>query len=171
MRREGLLWSGPCFSGDAPRDCCCQPVLRGLTWCPTCCVQSCTCSHPPPPIKSLVGPAPCAPAWPACVTPVGIQDFSAGKVSLPSVAVAQFGPMVFVNLDAAAAAATPLPKAVQEVQQRLEDNGGWEGGAVPWTALRHLRRRVYEMQCNWKVRGVAVVPPFPCWLVATWGAS
>jgi choline monooxygenase len=81
----------------------------------------------------------------------GIQGFAAGKVGLPPVAVAELGPLVFVNLDAGAAAAAPLATVAAEVVQRLEDGGGWEGGAVPWRALQHLRRRVYEMNCNWKV--------------------
>ncbi len=84
----------------------------------------------------------------------GIENFSAPKVSLPPVAVQQFGPLVFVNLTPAGVS-SPVPdveSSLKEVQQRLEDNGGWEAGAVPWRSLSHLRRRVYEIKCNWKVR-------------------
>lgn len=86
----------------------------------------------------------------------GIEGFSAAKVHLPSYQVSTWGPLVFVNLSPANPDSTdplqrPLNQQLAEAQAMLEENGGWEGGEVPWRSLGHVKRRVYEIGCNWKV--------------------
>ncbi len=87
----------------------------------------------------------------------GIENFSAGKIRLPELAIETWGPLVFVNVQPRAADGSPLPTDLAVQQQMadaasvLEANGGWEGGEVPWRSLKHLRRRIYTLESNWKV--------------------
>jgi choline monooxygenase len=87
----------------------------------------------------------------------GIEGFSAAKVHLPSYRVDTWGPLVFVNLTNSSATdisdplQRPLADQVKESEKILEENGGWEEGEVPWRSLGHVKRRIYEIGCNWKV--------------------
>lgn len=86
----------------------------------------------------------------------GIEGFSAAKVHLPSFQVTTWGPLVFVNLaapsnDSEDILQRPLASQLHEGERMLEENGGWEGGEFPWRSLGHVKRRVYEIGCNWKV--------------------
>ena len=67
-----------------------------------------------------------------------------------------WGPLVFVNLSSSSDSDDPLQRPLSDLvaqsEAMLEANGGWESGEVPWRSLGHVKRRIYEIGCNWKVR-------------------
>jgi choline monooxygenase len=70
----------------------------------------------------------------------GVERFTPADMRLRSVAVATWGPLVFVNLDGAAPA--------------LEDMlGDIPGRVAPFgcASMRYVMRKEYELACNWKV--------------------
>lgn len=70
----------------------------------------------------------------------GIEDFDRGAMALPSIALECFGPWVMLNLDRQA---TPLADRLGPLTERLE--------ATDWQGLRFVDRRVWDIECNWKV--------------------
>jgi len=69
-----------------------------------------------------------------------VVDFDRAAMSLPSLAMCTWGPLVLLN---GAAEAAPPHERLAPLSQRL-DATGWEG-------LCFGGRRVYELACNWKV--------------------
>ncbi|MFT5459001.1 MAG: choline monooxygenase [Myxococcota bacterium] len=70
----------------------------------------------------------------------GIQAFDRDTLSLHPMAVAEWGPFVFINADAEA---EPLVDQIPELDRLLSATG--------WADLRWRARRSYDVACNWKV--------------------
>jgi choline monooxygenase len=70
----------------------------------------------------------------------GVERFTPDDMRLRSVAVATWGPLVFVNLDGAA---PPLDEMLGDIPERV----------VPFgcESMRYVMRKEYELACNWKV--------------------
>ncbi len=69
-----------------------------------------------------------------------LADFDRRKFALPAVPVEVWGPLVFLH---PGRPARPLAEELAPLTERLERMGT--------AALRHLHRRRYPIQCNWKV--------------------
>jgi choline monooxygenase len=70
----------------------------------------------------------------------GVERFTPADMRLRSVAVATWGPLVFVNLDGAAPA---LEDMLGDIPGRLAPFG--------CASMRYVMRKEYELTCNWKV--------------------
>ncbi len=70
----------------------------------------------------------------------GVERFDPKSVRLPPAAADVWGPLVFVNLDPAA---RPLEETMHAVAERAPD--------TPFDRMQPVRRRDYEIRCNWKV--------------------
>jgi choline monooxygenase len=70
----------------------------------------------------------------------GVERFAPADMRLRSVAVATWGPLVFVNLDGAAPA---LEDMLGDIPGRVE--------AFGCASMRYVMRKEYELACNWKV--------------------
>ena len=84
----------------------------------------------------------------------GIEQFSAAKIALPPLAVEQFGPFVFVRCEPPTRTDAAWQKSVAELMAPLARDvdalvPGWSSGA--WRAHKFLKRRIYTIDCNWKV--------------------
>lgn len=89
----------------------------------------------------------------------GIQDFRAGKVSLPVLDVEAWGPFVFVRKSSSAdvdvthpwrtTVASQLEPLVAELDRVSDPLPRWSSGG--WKHFHFLKRRVYDIPCNWKV--------------------
>ena len=78
----------------------------------------------------------------------GIEDFKARDYGLVPIRVETWGPFVLALLGSHTGLATDLPPAVEPW---LGDGGKAMVAAGVHDALRFVRRRVYELHCNWKV--------------------
>ena len=70
----------------------------------------------------------------------GVERFTPDDMRLRSVAVATWGPLVFVNLDGAAPA---LDEMLGDIPARV--------AAFECESMRYVMRKEYELACNWKV--------------------
>ncbi|MGH0038390.1 MAG: aromatic ring-hydroxylating oxygenase subunit alpha [Myxococcota bacterium] len=70
----------------------------------------------------------------------GLVGLEPGTAGLPEVPARECGPFVFAALGGAAPAAPPIPA---DLEARLRE--------TRWHALRHVGRRSYALDCNWKV--------------------
>jgi choline monooxygenase len=71
----------------------------------------------------------------------GVQDFCKEEMSLPPVAVAEWGPFVFVHL---LQPREPLAEFLRPLPAWVDSRGGF--GTLKWHA-----RKSYDLACNWKV--------------------
>ena len=69
----------------------------------------------------------------------GVEGWSAGEIALPEFAAAQWGALVFVNLDARAA---PLAEMVEDLPALAP--------VRDWGSMRPAARREWTIECNWK---------------------
>lgn len=76
----------------------------------------------------------------------GMKNFNPKEMGLKPLAggVAAWGPFVFINFDAEAAAAVPLERALAPLQRELE-------AFDTHASLRFVHRKHYDLACNWKV--------------------
>lgn len=72
----------------------------------------------------------------------GTRRFDPGDFGLAPVAVDAWGPLVFVNLDPAAA---PLDQVMAPITEEMAQAG------FRWDGVAPRVRRDYEIRCNWKV--------------------
>ena len=70
----------------------------------------------------------------------GVQDFHPADMHLRPVAVATWGPLVFVNLDGKA---PPLAEVLEDIPQRV--------APFHCESMRYVMRKEYDLACNWKV--------------------
>lgn len=70
----------------------------------------------------------------------GVDGFHPDEMRLRAVAVAQWGPLVFVNLDGKA---PPLLEVLGDVPERVAPFG--------CERMRYVMRKEYDLACNWKV--------------------
>jgi choline monooxygenase len=70
----------------------------------------------------------------------GVERFTPDDMHLRSVAVAQWGPLVFANLDGKA---PPLEDMLGPIPERVAHFG--------CESMRYVMRKEYELDCNWKV--------------------
>lgn len=70
----------------------------------------------------------------------GVERFTPEDMRLRSVAVAAWGPLIFVNLDRKA---PPLEEMLGPVPERV--------GAFGCESMRYVMRKEYALACNWKV--------------------
>ena len=70
----------------------------------------------------------------------GVERFTPDDMHLRPVSVAEWGPLVFVNLDGKAPA---LPEMLGAIPQRVQ--------AFQCESMRYVMRKEYELACNWKV--------------------
>ncbi len=70
----------------------------------------------------------------------GVERFSPDDMRLRPVAVAAWGPLVFVNLDGMA---PPLDEMLEDIPNRVAPFG--------CDSMRFVMRKEYELACNWKV--------------------
>lgn len=70
----------------------------------------------------------------------GVERFTPGDMRLRPVAVATWGPLVFVNLDGKA---PPLADLLEDIPQRV--------APFHCESMRYVMRKEYELACNWKV--------------------
>jgi choline monooxygenase len=70
----------------------------------------------------------------------GIQDFDRQKMSLPELPLVEFGPWVWVNLDARAPAFMDHFSQLKGILDQTK-----------WENLRYKDQVVWEIGCNWKV--------------------
>jgi choline monooxygenase len=70
----------------------------------------------------------------------GVEKFTPGDMRLRPIAVASWGPLVFVNLDGKA---PPLADMLGPIPGRVAHFG--------CESMRYVMRKEYELRCNWKV--------------------
>lgn len=70
----------------------------------------------------------------------GIQEFDRREMSLPTIALEEWGPWVWLHSGGAAGS---LKGGVQELDRRLEETG--------WGELRFVEATTWTIGCNWKV--------------------
>jgi choline monooxygenase len=70
----------------------------------------------------------------------GVERFTPSDMHLRPVAVATWGPLVFVNLDGKA---PPLVEMLDDIPSRVASFG--------CESMRYVMRKEYELACNWKV--------------------
>jgi choline monooxygenase len=68
----------------------------------------------------------------------GVKDFDRCQFSLPLLGLAQWGPLMMVHLEGQREFTAP-----PGLTQRLDELG--------WQQLKHVKRRRYTVNCNWKV--------------------
>ena len=70
----------------------------------------------------------------------GVERFTPADMRLRPIAVATWGPLVFVNLDGKAA---PLADMLEDLPERV--------APFHCQSMRYVMRKEYELACNWKV--------------------
>jgi len=70
----------------------------------------------------------------------GVERFDPASGRLPPASAAAWGPLAFVNLDPAASSLDETMRAVAE-----------RAAGTPFDRMQPVRRRDYEIRCNWKV--------------------
>jgi choline monooxygenase len=72
----------------------------------------------------------------------GVENWDRARVRLPEFRAERWGPYIFVNMDAGAPALAEVMGAIPEEVA---------GIGCPINQLRHVYRRDYVIECNWKV--------------------
>jgi choline monooxygenase len=70
----------------------------------------------------------------------GVEDFNRANYGLKPVQVQEWGPLIFANLDPLAAPLSTYTHGLPEIVEPFR-----------WTEMKYVRRRDYEIDCNWKV--------------------
>ncbi len=81
----------------------------------------------------------------------GAKNFDAARIHLPHLQVEQWGPLIFVrtpNRLETSSVAEALATVVAELDAMDTEGQKWSEGK--WKNLFFLRRRVYDIRCNWK---------------------